>query len=296
MKINCFFKNMGAGALMGVAMIIPGVSGGTIAVLLNVYDKLINAISDLRRDFKRSFALLFPVALGAVLAVAAMYFPLKYALDRAPLPTVLLFVGLMAGSCPKIFKDGLQKGFKPAYIAAAVLPLAAVIGICFIPSLGEANLGTDMPYYGYPLLALMGILASCALVVPGVSGSMLMLIFGYYAPILGTVSALFTSFGHSLAVLACFAAGLLIGFFSIAKLMKFFLKKFPGGTLWAIIGFVAGSIPAIFITFRGNFPNAPLDTAHIAVGVVLCLLGAVLSYALTAYMEAKSKKTPDSRA
>lgn len=281
------------GAVIGVAMIIPGVSGGTLAVLMNVYDKLIDAVSNLRRDFKNSFFFLLPVLLGAIIAVAAAYFPLKYALKYAPFPTVMLFAGLMAGSIPKIVKDGAKLGFKPINLAALIIPLAVVAGICFIPNLGNADLSTAMPWYGYLLLILIGAVASCALVVPGVSGSMLLLIFGYYNALFATVSGLKTDFGHSLLVLALFAAGIIIGFFSIAKLMKLFLTKFPRGTTWAIIGFVIGSIPAIFITYNANFPEfvySSLNVSHIVIGVVLCVLGIIASYTLTAYVEARNKK------
>lgn len=298
MKVKEFFKNFGMGALIGGAMIIPGVSGGTIAVLLNVYDKLIGAISDLRRDFKNSFFYLLPLALGAVVAVLALFIPLQFAIDRAPFPTVLLFVGLMVGGLPNLIKDGAKNGFKPIDILSLVLPLAVVLGICFIPSLGEVNLGGNMPVYGYFLLILIGALGSCALVIPGVSGSMLLLIFGYYEPILNTVKGLLSAdFGHCILVLLCFGVGLLVGFFSIAKLMKLFLKKFPRGTHWAIIGFVLGSVPAIFITYNHNFPEhtyATLSPVHIAVGVILCVAGIIATFALTAVVEAKKKKQAES--
>ena len=293
MKVKNFFLDMARGAAIGIAMIIPGVSGGTLAVLMNVYDKLIGAISNLRRDFKNSFFFLLPILLGAAIGVIAAYFPLKYALKYAPFPTVLLFVGLMLGSCPKIIKDGIKQGFKPLNIVSIIIPLAAVIGICFIPSLGKADLSPSMQWYGYILIILIGMVGSCALVIPGVSGSMLLLILGYYEAIFDTVSALKTDFGHSVLVLFLFAAGVIIGFFSIAKLMKLFMTKFPRGTLWAIIGFVIGSIPAILITYNSNFPEQPypsLNTAHIAVGIVLCVLGIIASFALTAYVEARNKK------
>ena len=205
----------------------------------------------------------------------------------------MLFAGLMLGSFPKIVKDGIGRGFTKFNVLSVILPLAAVIGICFIPGLGEADLSTSMPVHGYFLLILIGALASCALVIPGVSGSMLLLIFGYYEGILNTVSGLKTDFGHSVLVLFLFAVGLIIGFFSIAKLMKYLLKKFPRGTLWAIIGFVIGSIPAIFITYNSNFPDfvySSLNAAHIAVGVVLGILGMTGSYVLTAVIESKRKK------
>ena len=296
MKVKDFFKKFGIGAVIGAAMIIPGVSGGTIAVLCNIYDKLINAISDLRRDFKNSFMFLLPIALGAICAVAAIFYPLKLLFEVAPFPTVMLFLGLMLGGVPKLFKDGAKNGFKKINIISVLLPLAAVVGICFIPSLGEADLTAAMPVWGYFVLILVGAVASCALVVPGVSGSMLLMIFGYYNSILNTVTALKTDFGHSLLVLALFALGILIGFFSIAKLMKLLMKKFPRGTFWAIFGFVIGSLPAILLTYDGNFPDftlASLDAVHISVGVILAVAGAIASFALTAVLEAKMKKRMD---
>ncbi|MDE7181710.1 MAG: DUF368 domain-containing protein [Clostridia bacterium] len=294
MKFKEFFINVARGAAIGVSMIIPGVSGGTIAVLLNVYEKLIDSVSNLRKEFKKSIAFLLPILLGAALAIIAMYFPIKFALEKAPLPTVLFFAGLIVGSVPKVLKDAISGGFKVKVdIAASVIPLLVVIGICFIPGLGDANLTSSMPVYGYILLILVGAAASCALVVPGISGSMLLLIFGYYNSVLDTVSALKTSFGHSLLVLVLLALGILVGFFSIAKLMKFLLSKFPRATRWAIIGFVLGSIPAIFITYNQNFPEqvySSVSAAQIAVGVVLCVIGAVGTFLLTVYAEKIEKK------
>lgn len=287
MKVKEFFKSFGMGAGIGVAMIIPGVSGGTIAVLFNVYDKLICAISDLRRDFKNSFFYLLPIVLGALVGLAAMYFPLKYAIEYVPMPTILLFAGLMVGSFPKLFKDTYKNGAKWTDIFAVILPVIFVVGICFIPSLGQADLTPDMPVWGYFALIAIGAVASCALVVPGVSGSLLLLILGYYRPVLKSVSALATDFGHSLLVLALFAVGLVVGFFTIAKLMKFLMKKFPRGTGWAILGFVFGSIPAIFLT--EEFTTAPVDGVQIAIGAILCLAGVIASYALSAYAESRKR-------
>lgn len=291
MKVKEFFKNLLCGAAIGVAMIIPGVSGGTVAVLLNIYDKLINALGNLRKDFKANIVFLLPVLLGAVLAFVAMYFPLKYALEYAPFPTVMLFVGLMLGSFPKLFKDSRAFGFEKLNILSVIIPFAAIIAICvtnLFLSAGEADLSVNMPIWGYFAVIGVAMLGSCALVIPGVSGSMLLMIMGYYAPILGLFSALTSDFWHVALVLGLFAVGLIIGFFSIAKLMKFFLNKYPRGTRWAIIGFVLGSIPAVFIVF--DYSGSPMDGLQIAAGVILCALGAVATYALTAYVEGKVNK------
>ena len=292
MKVKNFFLNMAKGASIGVAMIIPGVSGGTLAVLLDVYDKIIESISGLFKHFKRSVAFLFPILLGAVLAFAALYFPLKYALKYAPFPTIMLFAGLMAGSCPDLVKKATGNGFKKSDIAAIVIPCVVVIGICFIPSMGSVDLSSSMPVWGYFALILMGMLASCALVVPGISGSMLMLIFGYYNPLLDTVSLLTKSFGHSLLVLALFAIGLVVGFFTIAKLMQLLLNKFKRATFWAIVGFVIGSIPAVLITFFNQYGNNPaqyLAPLQVTFGVLLFIVGALGTFFFTRFAAEKLK-------
>lgn len=291
MKVKEFFKNLLGGAAIGVAMIIPGVSGGTVAVLLNIYDKLINALGNITKNFKEKILFLIPVLLGMALAFAAMYFPLKYALKYAPFPTVMLFAGLMVGSFPKLFKDSKAFGFKKCNLYSILLPFAVIIGICilkFFVYAGEADLSASMPIWGYFAIIGVAMLGSCALVVPGVSGSMLLMILGYYTPVLGLISMLTSNFWHAALVLVLFALGLVIGFFSIAKLMKFFLNRFPRGTRWAIIGFVLGSIPALFIV--QDYAAFPMDGLQVAAGMVLCALGAVATYALTAYVESKVNK------
>ena len=285
MKVKDFLINTAKGAAIGVAMIIPGVSGGTLAVLLKVYDKMIDSIGNLRKHFLESVKFLFPILLGAVLAFAAALYPLNKALEYAPFPTMLLFAGLMAGSCPKLFLDDKKNGFAKTDIIAIALPLIAVIGICFIPGLKEADLSATMAWYQYLLVALIGIVASCALVVPGISGSMLLMIFGYYTPILGLFSAVFETPLHALCVLACFAIGVVIGFFTIAKLMQILLKKFPRVTGWAIFGFVVGSIPAVIITFFNKYGAQVLNALQISLGVVFFIVGALGTLAITYYAD-----------
>ncbi len=271
-----FLKNMLKGALIGVAMIIPGVSGGTIAVLLDIYDKLINAISNLKKDFKKSFMFLLPIVLGMALAFCAMYFPLKKALEFAPVQTISLFAGLMLGSIPSLYSDSKNNGFKRLDSIGLVLSFILVIGICFIPNMGDVDLSVSMPPYQYALLFIIGLLASCALVVPGISGSMLLLIFGYYKPILDTISELKNNFGHSLAVLALVALGIVVGFFVIAKIMNYLLKHYKRTTYWAIFGFVVGSIIAIFLSY--DYTGLDINTMVIVSSIILFIVGAPVSF------------------
>ncbi len=283
-----FLKNMLKGALIGVAMIIPGVSGGTIAVLLDIYDKLINAISNLKKDFKASIAFLFPVVLGMALAFMAMYFPLKLALKYIPIQTISLFAGLMLGSIPSLFSDSKNNGFKKLDLIGIISSFVLVIGICFIPNMGNVDLSINMPSYQYALLFLMGLLASCALVVPGISGSMLLLIFGYYEPILNTISELKNNFGHSLLVLVLVALGIVIGFLVIAKIMNCLLTKYKRATYWTIFGFVVGSIIAIFLSY--DYTGLTIDALVIATSIIVFIIGAPISFFLIRLSSKKAIK------
>ncbi|MGN0805992.1 MAG: undecaprenyl phosphate translocase family protein, partial [Candidatus Coproplasma sp.] len=143
-KAKEFVFNMLKGGAIGLAIIIPGVSGGTLAVLLGVYDRIIDSISGLFKNFKASITFLLPILLGAVLAFAALYYPLKYALEYAPFPTIMLFAGFMLGSCPDMIKTAKQEGFKKFDVASVIIPLAVVVGICFIPNMGNADLSSAM--------------------------------------------------------------------------------------------------------------------------------------------------------
>ena len=283
------------GAAIGLAMIIPGVSGGTLAVLLGVYDKIIESISGLFKHFKKSVLFLLPILLGAGVAVAAAYYPLiMLALPYAPFPTIMLFAGFMLGSIPDLIFTARGNGFKKRDIASVIIPLAVVVGICFIPNMNSVSLSLDMPWYSYVLILVMGLLASCALVVPGISGSMLLMIFGYYEPILGMISEIIKTPLLAIAVLGLFAVGVIVGFFTIAKLMQVLLKKFRRATFWAIVGFVIGSIPAVIISFFHNADyNVNLEYFcspwQIAVGVILFIAGGIATFFLTRYARKHSQ-------
>lgn len=275
------------GAAIGVAMIIPGISGGTVAVLLEIYEEMIKAISSLRKEFKKSVLYLLPILIGMIIAFGMMYFPIKYALLYIPLQTISLFAGLMIGSCPKMITDAKKNGFKMINLISLIVPFVFVVGICFIPNMGNVNLSIDMPIINYLVLFIVGVVASCALVIPGVSGSMFLLIIGYYHPIFNTISQIKVNPGHSILVLMIFAIGLLVGFFTIAKIMKVLLEKYPRATYWAIVSFVIGSIPAIYISF--DYTKTVVNTITVITSSICVVLGIIGSYLFTIVTNKKEK-------
>ncbi len=274
-KLKAFFKDVLRGAAIGVAFIIPGFSGGSVAVLLGVYERLVDNLSALLKHFCCSFVALLPILLGAALGACAMLFPIRYGLEAFPIPTVTLFVGLAIGGVPAVLEK--IKG-KPnlGHVAAFLVPCALAALLALLPaSASVGNLALSAPDY----LLLFGVcaLAACALVVPGISGSMVLLVFGYYDFLVrmltqvaaGRISA------ECVLVLLVAALGIAFGVVAASYLMKKLLARFPKGTYCAILGFLAGSIVAVYAPFAEEVSMAP--AWHFALAALLLAFGVFLA-------------------
>ncbi len=293
-KFREFLLDMLRGFVIGVGFIIPGFSGGSAAAILGIYEKLINAIADIFSEFKKSVLTLLPVALGMVLGILSMLYPLSWALSEFPLPTVCVFVGLAIGGLPSI-TDKLGGKPKIPHIFAFAIPLVMTFALSFLPIGSDIDL-FGLNIFGYILLFIMGIISSGALVIPGISGSMILLIFGYYNPILNMITEHFLKgkdMGISILVLASIGVGIVIGFVVISIIMKILFKKCPRGTYFAILGFIIGSIPTIYVSTAkdagltlSTLPSSPL---HWIMCVLMLIFGFVLSFLLVIY--AKKKET-----
>ncbi len=287
-----FWLNIARGAAIGVAFIIPGFSGGSVAAILGIYEKLVGSVADLFKQFKKSILFLLPILLGMVLGIAALILPIQWGLEKFPIPTVSLFVGLAIGGLPSVTEKVKGKP-KWTHILACLVPLAAAASLCFPPMAGEVDL-LDLNFGGYLLLVLIGAVGACALVVPGISGSMLLLIFGYYNPLIGLLTEHLLhgqDVGVSLLVFLCAGIGVIGGFFGISVLMKYLLKKFPRGTYFAIIGFIVGSIPAVYTSvIRETGTVLMSDPWYFVATAALLLVGMALSYALVRFARKKRKE------
>ena len=296
-----FLYDILRGVAIGVAFIIPGFSGGSVAAILGVYERLVNAVADIFKHFKKSIRTLLPVLIGMIIGAAALILPIQWGLHRYPVPTVTLFVGLALGGIPSVGEKLKGAKFNWKYALALFVPLIASAALCFLPLAGDVDL-LNLNVGGYVLLFVIGVVGSCALVVPGISGSMLLLIFGYYNPVVELITQNLlrgVNVGVSLGALSCLAVGLVAGFFAISVLMKLLLKKWPHGTYFSILGFIIGSIPAVYVsTIREakTFEAAPKLTAlysspwYWVAAVLFLLLGIALSFTLWWYSKKKLKK------
>lgn len=248
-------KNILKGMVIGIANIIPGVSGGTMAVSMGIYDKLIHCLTHLFKELKESIKFLLPVLIGAAVALVGLSFIITPAFEYFPLQTNCLFVGLIVGGLPAVWTKVKGKGLKASYVIPFLIFFVLVVGMAAIGETEGAAADLSLSVGSVIKLFLVGILASATMVIPGVSGSMILLLIGYYNPIVATIKSFvealvaFDMAGilQGCGVLIPMGIGIVVGIFAIAKMIEFIFEKFPMQAYWAIIGLIVASPIAIFL-------------------------------------------------
>lgn len=248
-------KNILKGIVIGLANVIPGVSGGTMMVSMGIYDKLIHCITHLFSEFKKSLRFLVPIFIGIGIAAVVVPFGIEFLFANYPFQTNLLFIGLIIGGLPAVWKKVKGSSVRVGHIIACILFFALVAGLALVGET-EGN-AADLSFSLISVIKLfgVGIVASATMVIPGVSGSMMLLLMGYYHPILETITnfikaALAFDMNGILAgmgVLIPFGIGVVVGIFAIAKLIEIIFVKFPIYAYWAIIGLIISSPVAILV-------------------------------------------------
>lgn len=263
------------GFIMGIANVIPGVSGGTLAVILGVFKDFVGSISNIFKSFKKSVLFLLPIVLGMGVAVVASSKLIETCLTYYPLATILFFVGLILGGVPILFNKikGEMKSI-PNYIIFIIM-FSFILLFTFVIS-GEKNVElVSITFIDYILLFIVGMLASASMVIPGISGSMVLMTVGYYNSILAIISDIFNfeNFWHNVSILIPFGLGVIVGILLIAKLITFLLNKFEVKTYFAIFGFIFSSLIVIFFKNNINF-----NIIEFIIGLVLMVGGFLISY------------------
>ncbi len=249
-----FLKAAVKGVVIGVANVIPGVSGGTMMVSMGVYDTIIASITGLLKHFWKSVKTLLPYILGALVGIVALASVLTYLFDNFPLPTATAFIGLILGGLAPLLK---QIDMKKAGAGAVLLFLVFLALIVFLAILNPTESGTVVAFsWGQAaVLLMMGVVASATMIIPGVSGSMMLMLLGYYRTVINAVSALKDAlFGGGLSaaveplkILLPFALGIVIGIYAVAKLIEWLLNRYPVYTYSAILGLVVASPVAVLL-------------------------------------------------
>ena len=264
------------GFIFGLANIIPGVSGGTLAITLGIYEDLIKSISHLFSNFKNSIKFLFFLALGAVLAIILMSKVINMCLDKYPFPTTLFFIALIIGGLPMISKKIKKEKLKISNIIVFLITFSLIMIMTFTKANTSAVSLDNINILGIILLFLVGVVASGTMIIPGVSGSFVLMLLGYYKPILNTISNLTNNFTQSILILLPFGIGVIIGIILIAKLIEMLINKYPIKTYYGILGFIIASIIALTTSLFGT----PVSIYQLLISVILVMLGLVTGYRL----------------
>lgn len=286
-----FLTDMIKGVFIGIANIIPGVSGGTMAVSLGIYDKLIASVSNLLKDKKKSMMTLLPIILGCAIGIAGFTYIIEYLLSSHTFVTCMAFVGLILGGIPVLVKSlrkKLRQSDSSVGIGGALAFILLFTIAVFFPMLGtETEVLRTLSATPATIISLffVGVIASATMVVPGISGSLVMMILGYYYGIIETIKSFLNALRvldmagitHGLILLVPFGIGVLLGIFLIAKLITFLFDRYGIQTYCAILGLIVASPFAIFYN-TGLFKQlSALTIGTVLLGIILAVVCAAVT-------------------
>ena len=276
------------GFIMGIANIIPGVSGGTLALTLGIYEDFIGAISHFFSNFKKNLKFLLPIGIGMGLSILTMSNVISASFEKFPIPTTLFFMGLVIGGIPMLLsrvKEGKEKKQVSSYVIAlitfSIVMVMALADQIFGSGIGDVSFN-NMNIINYIVLFVVGVIAAATMVIPGVSGSLVLMLLGYYLPIIGVIKDLtkFNNLVSNLLIAGVFGIGVLVGIVLISKLIEFLLSKFEKKTYFGVLGFIIASVAAIPISVNNELGNIVFSVPQVLIGIIFLVLGVIIGYKL----------------
>lgn len=252
------------GAIIGVANIIPGVSGGTMAVILNVYDKIIQSVSNLRTQFMKSMKFLIPIGIGGGAGILIFSRIIEYCLENFSVATNLVFIGLIIGSIPMIFHKTKEEKMGMGSIVAFIVCIGVMIVMKVVTPEESSAIITTLTLGSFIKIFLVSIISAGAMIIPGISGSFVMLLLGLYGTVLTAISDL------NIMILIPVGLGCATGLLLCAKIIDILFREFPNQTYSGILGLMIGSLFIIFPEYSLN--------VEFVVGIILALVAAFTAY------------------
>lgn len=268
--------NILKGFAMGTSDLVPGVSGGTIALLLGIYNQFIASISGIfSRRFWPSFTFLIPIIIGMLLAMGSLSNLFNYLLSQHHIPTMFFFGGLIIGIVPYLLKiSNYKTSFTTKYYMMVIAGIAILIVITLMNN-GDKHAGETLTLSTGLIIKyfIAGMCASSAMLLPGISGSFMLLVFGVYGTVMLAISEVVKLNFAGLPILLAVGFGVLAGFIISSKIIQYFLTHHKLMTFALIIGFVVGSLFAVF-------PGLPTNIMMWFVSLVVFIIGFIVSLTL----------------
>ncbi len=293
-----WLKSALLGFFVGLAVIVPGISGSTVAIIFKLYDQFLYALGNLFKKFKRCFAFLLPIGLGIVLGVLLGFITVKKLLDVLPFAVVGLFAGLMCGAFPAV-KDELKNAEKTTP-RILLFGLGVLIPVVFgIASVGIGSSGFTLAkvHVWQILLAIpIGYAVGVTQIVPGLSASAFLMAIGWFGTLMDGVS--WTLWSQNPTVLLVYGGlfvGFLLGIFTFSKLLTQLFGKARETSYSMIVGLSLGSIlamfynPDIFAVYKA-WAKSGIVWVDLILGLVLFAVGVIGAYLLVRYQRKQDEK------
>jgi putative membrane protein len=276
-KLKGNFEIILKGFVIGSSMSVPGVSGGTMAILLGIYDKLIGSISNFLKDLKGNIIFLMKFCIGAAAGIGSLAFAIKWLLEQFPLPVSFFFLGAVIGGIPALYKKTQETKLRLSSAAYFLIGLIVVIAIGFIP-VGNFDIASGSGVTHYLMVLGTGIIIALALVLPGISTSHMLLVLGMYDAMLAAITE------FNLIYIGIVGISTVVGIFLITKPIEWTLNKFPNQTYCMIIGFVLGSTSEIFRDKIIPAIPASVEISWLIPAVLISIVTFVLGYFAILYL------------
>lgn len=259
-KISVIIK----GFIVGSTMMVPGVSGGSMAMVLGIYDKLISSISSFFRDWKANTVYLISFAIPALLGIILCAKPISSVIDRFPVVSMFFFIGLVFGSLPMLYKTARIERIKISHIVSFIIGAAIVISMAFLPPMGGSEASLEMDVATFFLQILAGIAVAIGFILPGISTSYLLLLLGTYDFVMLAISSL------NIVALIPFVLGFVLGVILLTRVLEICMQRYPQITYTMIIGFLMGSLYTVY-------PGTP-SGQEILYSLIAFVIGFVIIY------------------
>lgn len=269
------------GMLIGLAILIPGVSGGSMIMTMGIYEQAISITSKDRSVRRKAIVFMIPYVIGIALGVLLLSGVMVWCFANYPFQTAMAFIGMILGSLPMLCRQVKEKKFS---FTGAILFVVMVAIMVILPHLTGAAKEMSVDFAGAALGVALGFIAAGTMIVPGISGSMVMLVLGYYHSLIGHVDALKnslfsliagkgvqSSFGSDIFILLFFGIGVLLGLLVVSRGIKWLLNHKPVPTYYAIMGLMISSPYPIIL--KSEFTASILTPVNIITGLIVLALG-----------------------
>ena len=246
------------GMFIGTGAILPGVSGGALAAVFGVYERIIAFLADIRKEFLKNVIFFIPLGFGALFGMFILSKPLYYFLETAKIQVMWCFVGCIVGTLPSMFREAAKEGRKPRHII-----LTIITAVIVLIGLWSANQYLDVAVpQNFFTWILAGLIFALGIIVPGLSPSTLLIYFQLYKPMTAGISKL------DFSIIVPLAIGAILCVLLFSKLMSWILTKMYAGVFHVILGVVIASTAIIIPT---DYSGA--DAGVIVVSVIVFFTG-----------------------